>query len=520
MKQSDSIQPAKTAVEQEAQHGDAIGHPMQKKIDASPRQSAQKSRLTQLQETTAGSGSNGLPSSLRTGIEALSGVDIGDVAVHRNSAKPAQMNALAYAQGSEIHLGPGQERHLPHEAWHIVQQRQGRVRPTMASADGTPVNDDRRLESEADVMGSRALDASTKPVQQMPAASSATTPPAAGVAQRFLLVNAKSISSGQIINAGERARDAPGLDQALGRLGLAERFKVMAELRAMALDNRQHSYASWEEAVPTKPRLVIGNTEAGVDVIRTTSDLLIWLVSHPIAAKDMPRSYAAPETLRAVMELLEEYQEVISPSQTWAAVRKVDEKTSSSFDKKKWKDGIWGKDNEPKRFRRKIPKEEYDEAVEKVFNRIGSHKFVGLHATSIENIGGLVKEGVSAARFGSGHGVGKGKGLYIIPTLGNLNKSLRESLFSWGSNYVGVFLPAAARLRSAGDGDNVETLEAAREDNEIAYYSFGTAEAVIPPSLCDQVILVCDPAHISVAPAQYEAEVDDGSVDDFVETFV
>ncbi len=71
----------------------------------------------------------GMPDRLKEGIESLSGMDMSDVRVHTNSGKPAQLNALAYAQGSDIHLSPGQERHLPHEAWHVVQQRQGRVRP-------------------------------------------------------------------------------------------------------------------------------------------------------------------------------------------------------------------------------------------------------------------------------------------------------------------------------------------------------------------------------------------------------
>jgi Domain of unknown function (DUF4157) len=48
--------------------------------------------------------------------------------------QPAQLNALAYAQGNDIHLGPGQEQHLPHEARHVVQQRQGRVQATMQMA--------------------------------------------------------------------------------------------------------------------------------------------------------------------------------------------------------------------------------------------------------------------------------------------------------------------------------------------------------------------------------------------------
>jgi hypothetical protein len=80
------------------------------------------------------------------------------VRVHYNSAQPAQLNALAYAQGSDIHLAPGQERHLPHEAWHVVQQAQGRVLPTLQLNDGVQVNDDAGLEREADVMGTKALE--------------------------------------------------------------------------------------------------------------------------------------------------------------------------------------------------------------------------------------------------------------------------------------------------------------------------------------------------------------------------
>jgi len=100
----------------------------------------------------------GLPDQLKSGIESLSGLSMDHVRVHYNSAQPAQLNALAYAQGSDIHLASGQERHLPHEAWHVVQQAQGRVRPTMQMKDGVQVNDDAGLEREADVMGTKALE--------------------------------------------------------------------------------------------------------------------------------------------------------------------------------------------------------------------------------------------------------------------------------------------------------------------------------------------------------------------------
>jgi hypothetical protein len=94
----------------------------------------------------------GLPDTLKAGIESLSGLSLDDVHVHYNSSEPAQVQALAYTQGTEIHVGPGQERHLAHEAWHVVQQKQGRVKSTL-QAKGMMINDDQGLEQEADLMG-------------------------------------------------------------------------------------------------------------------------------------------------------------------------------------------------------------------------------------------------------------------------------------------------------------------------------------------------------------------------------
>lgn len=101
----------------------------------------------------------GLPDNLKAGIENLSGYSMNDVKVHYNSSKPAQLNAHAYAQGTDIHLGSGQEKHLAHEAWHVVQQKQGRVQPTTQMKGGVNVNNDVSLEREADVMGGKALQA-------------------------------------------------------------------------------------------------------------------------------------------------------------------------------------------------------------------------------------------------------------------------------------------------------------------------------------------------------------------------
>ena len=98
----------------------------------------------------------GLPDGLKAGIESLSGIDISDVKVHYNSNKPTEVGALAYTKGTDIYIAPGQEKNLPHEAWHAVQQIQGRVRPTGQIKD-IAVNDNRELENEAGRMGLKAL---------------------------------------------------------------------------------------------------------------------------------------------------------------------------------------------------------------------------------------------------------------------------------------------------------------------------------------------------------------------------
>lgn len=97
----------------------------------------------------------GLPGHLKAGIENLSGYSMDKVRIHYNSAKPAQLQALAYTSGTDIYVAPGQEKYLPHEAWHVVQQMQGRVRPTFQMM-GTNINDDTNLELEADLRGGMA----------------------------------------------------------------------------------------------------------------------------------------------------------------------------------------------------------------------------------------------------------------------------------------------------------------------------------------------------------------------------
>lgn len=67
-------------------------------------------------------------------------------AMAQNSKQTTQLQAGMVAMnasvrqagygGEPIHVAAGQEQHLPHEAWHVVRQAQGRVKPTMQMAGG------------------------------------------------------------------------------------------------------------------------------------------------------------------------------------------------------------------------------------------------------------------------------------------------------------------------------------------------------------------------------------------------
>lgn len=153
----------------------------QRKLQDIANNSTQTNRAVQLQAITDNytkqqlhpiqkkESKTGLPSKLKTGVEHLSGYSLDDVKVHYNSSKPAQLQAHAYAQGTEIHLASGQEKHLPHEAWHVVQQKQGRVKPTVQLKGKVHINDDAHLEKEADRMGAKAskIQTSQKAIHQV-----------------------------------------------------------------------------------------------------------------------------------------------------------------------------------------------------------------------------------------------------------------------------------------------------------------------------------------------------------------
>lgn len=90
--------------------------------------------------------------------------DFSNIKIHENSTTASNINALAYTQGNDIHFAPGEfnpsttkgKHLLSHELTHVVQQRNGRVKPTR-EINGMPINDNLSLEREADTNANKII---------------------------------------------------------------------------------------------------------------------------------------------------------------------------------------------------------------------------------------------------------------------------------------------------------------------------------------------------------------------------
>lgn len=109
----------------------------------------QEESSAQQQQGNKKKNNTGIPDRLKAVVEHFSGFSLDEVRVHYNSEKPAAVGALAYAEGLDIYIGPGQEQHLAHELWHVVQQMKGEVKET-EKVNGKGINEEDRLEQQAE----------------------------------------------------------------------------------------------------------------------------------------------------------------------------------------------------------------------------------------------------------------------------------------------------------------------------------------------------------------------------------
>lgn len=166
------------------------------------------------QKTSSKPNMTGIPVQMKQDFERRSGLSFEDVRVHYNSEKPAQLGAYAYTQGTQVYVGPGQERHLRHELTHVVQQKQGLVTPT-GMTGGLPVNNDPELERQAEngVVLPHVRQASHPVVvQRVPT-------PGKTAAIRF----------SQLVNENALTLEGDAISQELLRIGVPENIAQTAE---------------------------------------------------------------------------------------------------------------------------------------------------------------------------------------------------------------------------------------------------------------------------------------------------
>ena len=246
-----------------------------------------KEDKTQIKDTSV-ENNTGLPDQLKSGIENISGISLNDVRVHPNSSQPGELSAHAFAQGTDIHLAPGQEKHLPHEAWHVVQQKQGRVQPTKQVGDGVNVNDHQGLEREATQMGQRALN--HIPQTDTPSIQSAPTPSA--TSQLWAWSRNKKDKKGKDTGIKDEGRETkPGFTKgllggalgwglgavggALGGLGGAA-YGAVKGATGYGDKNEDGKKKGWYDQMKTSGKSgAVGGVKAGYETGKNVGDLIV-----------------------------------------------------------------------------------------------------------------------------------------------------------------------------------------------------------------------------------------------------
>lgn len=105
-------------------------------------------------------GGSPLSDPLQSTLGTSFGTDLSGVRVHTGSIAAAQMGAEAFTRGDHVHFASGSPSTdtLGHEVGHVLQQREGRVKPT-GIVGGNALNDSPSLEGEADRAGRLAVGA-------------------------------------------------------------------------------------------------------------------------------------------------------------------------------------------------------------------------------------------------------------------------------------------------------------------------------------------------------------------------
>ncbi|WP_330289742.1 eCIS core domain-containing protein [Streptomyces sp. NBC_00576] len=465
-----------------------------------------------------GSAGKPLAAPVRQDMESRFDTDFSDVRLHTGATAARSARAIgarAYTSGSHVVLGDGGgDKHtLAHELTHVVQQRQGPVAGTDNGAGLSVSDPSDRFEKEAEANAKRVM---------------STSAPSAG--------------------AGLRSSGGHEIARSVDHRALSDDTAVqrVTDVQRQELD-------------------IQGGNE-GPTTIRSASDLLVWLVGHPV--HPAPRNYAEPAILQRVLARLERLEDPVGHDAVWNALREVvaarqraQEADSSSSDSgsdggffrpsraqnsddsssdeeserssvassesltgENWDEGTWGEDEfgvpEPLEFRRDMPEDALEEHRQALNESLSGYRLVGFHGTHIESVGSLITHGPDLARAGMANGIGKGVGFYVAPVVGpqgvkaSGTAAAKKEAKTWGKFLVAVYVKNGVDVQKALDdeegGVGFESDSDSGSGPVMTYH--GSDELVIPAELFDSIRLVrnADDVAMTSDPSFAAEEYEDG----------
>ncbi|MFJ6314764.1 MULTISPECIES: DUF4157 domain-containing protein [Streptomyces] len=444
------------------EHGDGCGH--QEETAPTADTAVQRRADAPVQRRSAvhdvlRTGGRSLGGTERADMEARLGADFSAVRVHTDAAakaSAAEMGARAYTSGNHIVIGDGGgDRHtLAHELTHVIQQRQGPVAGT-DNGSGLRVSDPSdRFEREAEANATRVM-------------------------------------------SGPR----PQTDVARS-----------VDHRASGGDGHVQRAVDVQRVEGDKQLEIEGGAE-GPTTVRSASDLLVWLIGHPVSPA--PRNYATPATLQRVLARLERSGGPIDHAAVWQALREVvaqqeaddsSDSSSSSSDSEggggffrqgnrrtddssseesssdeeserssvassgsrsgaDWAEGEWGVDEfgipgTPKEFRRELDGDTVAERQKELAASLSGYRLVGFHGTHVESVGSLVTHGPDTGMVGKGSGLGKGRGFYVAPVVAPASQKAqgttdaKQNAKIWGPFLVAVYVKDDIGLVAGAGGSD------------------------------------------------------------------
>jgi len=276
------------------------GTPEATPIAAGPRPSLQTLfGRPEARGATPGTGEP-MPAAVQARMERAFAADFSAVRIHQG-AHPLEIGAVAYTEGTDIHMAPGHydplgsrgQELLGHELAHVVQQRQGRVQPS-ASAQGVAINDDAGLEAEADRAGRRA--ATGEHIAELGGSGGAA---ASSTAQRKVIQRAevhtqygtfrdpyfeekKSAEDNSVEGVDIHLTFTPGAQANATKIGLVQSVRNLVNGEPIAVD-------------PTKRDQMVPDGEArgyGIDKLSNTRNPLYATSAEPLHGADQLETYA------------------------------------------------------------------------------------------------------------------------------------------------------------------------------------------------------------------------------------